>query len=54
MLSKRSITLCGIVVFLFIFLATLVSINAADTTSQVIAHIDEILQANPLKAGEKA
>ena len=54
MLSKRNITLCGIVVFLFIFLATLVSINAADTTSQIINHIDEILKDNPLKAGEKA
>jgi mannose-6-phosphate isomerase-like protein (cupin superfamily) len=54
MLSKRNITLSGIVVFLFIFLATLVSINAADTTSQIINHIDEILKDNPLKAGEKA
>jgi mannose-6-phosphate isomerase-like protein (cupin superfamily) len=54
MLSRRNITLCGIVVFLSIFLATLVSIDAADTTSQIINHIDEILQANPLKAGEKA
>jgi len=54
MLSRRNISISGIVVFLFIFLATLVSINAADTTSQIITHIDEILKANPLKAGEKA
>jgi len=54
MLSKRNISISGIVVFLFIFLVTLVSINAADTTSQIITHIDEILKANPLKAGEKA
>jgi anti-sigma factor ChrR (cupin superfamily) len=54
MLSKRNITICGIVVFLFIFLATSVSIHAEDTTSQIITHIDEILKDNPLKAGEKA
>ena len=53
MLSKRNITICGIFVFLFIFLATLASINAADTTSQIISNIEEILNANPLKAGEK-
>jgi len=29
-------------------------LNAADTTSQVIAHLDEILKENPLKPGEKA
>ncbi len=54
MLSKRNITICGIVVFLFIFLATLVPINAADTTEQIINQIDEILKSNPLPAGEKA
>ena len=54
MLSKRNITMCGIVVFAFIFLATLVPINAADTTEQVIVQIDEILKENPLKPGEKA
>lgn len=54
MLSKRNITLCGIVLFMFIFLATLVSINAADTTEQIINQIDEILEKNPLKPGEKA
>ena len=54
MLSKRNITLSGIVVFLFIFLATLVPIKAADTTEQIIKQIDEILKENPLKPGEKA
>jgi len=53
MLSRRNITTCGIVIFLLIFIATLVSINAADTTSQIITNIEEILNANPLKAGEK-
>ena len=53
MLSKRNVAVCGMVIFLFIFIATLTSINAADTTSQVMTRIDEILNANPLKAGEK-
>lgn len=54
MLSKRNITTCGIVVLLSIFLATLVPINAADTTEQIISQIDEILKENPMKPGEKA
>jgi hypothetical protein len=54
MLSKRNITICGIAVGLFFFFGTLTVINAADTTSQIIAHIDEILKANPLPPGEKA
>ncbi len=53
MLSKKDLSICGITVFLFIFLATLVCANAQDTTSQIINHIDEILNANPLKPGEK-
>ena len=53
MLSRRNITICGIVIFLFIFITSLVSVNAADTTSQIITNIEEILNANPLKAGEK-
>jgi mannose-6-phosphate isomerase-like protein (cupin superfamily) len=53
MLSKKNISICGIAVFLFIFLATLVSTNAQDTTSQIINHINEILIANPLKLGQK-
>ena len=54
MLSRRNITICGIVVFAFIFLATLVPINAADTTEQIINQIDQILKENPMKPGEKA
>ncbi len=54
MLSKRNISICGIGFCLFFFLATLANLNAADTTSQIITHIDEILTQNPLKAGEKA
>jgi len=52
MLSKKNITLYGMVVLFFIFQVTLVSLNAADT-SQIISHIDKILEENPLKAGEK-
>lgn len=54
MSSKRNIAFLGIVVFLFIFIISLVCLNAADTPSQIVTHIDEILKANPLKAGEKA
>ena len=53
MLSKRNIAICGILAYL-LFFGTLTVINAADTTSQIIAHIDEILKANPLPPGEKA
>ncbi len=52
MLSKRNITICGIVIFLS-FLIALVPINAADTTEQIINQIDGILKENPLKTGEK-
>jgi mannose-6-phosphate isomerase-like protein (cupin superfamily) len=54
MLSPKNISICGIVICLFFFLATLTNLNAADTTSQIITHIEEILKENPLKAGEKA
>ena len=53
MLSRRNITICGIAVFLCIFLASPISIKAADTTEQIIKQIDEILKENPLKPGEK-
>jgi len=54
MSSKRNIAFFGIVIFLFIFIISLVSLNAADTPSQIITHIEEILKTNPLKVGEKA
>lgn len=53
MLSRRNISICGIVICLFFILATLTNLNAADTTSQIITHVDEILKQNPLKAGEQ-
>ena len=54
MLSRKNVVICGIVIFLFIFIASSASINAADTTSQIKTTIEETLNANPLKAGEKA
>jgi mannose-6-phosphate isomerase-like protein (cupin superfamily) len=53
MLSKRNTSMCGIVVCLFLFFATLTLTNAADTTSQIVTHVDEILKQTPLKAGEQ-
>jgi quercetin dioxygenase-like cupin family protein len=43
----------AVVICLIFVLATSTNGNAADTTSQLVANVDEILQANPLKAGEK-
>jgi hypothetical protein len=54
MLSKKNVSICGIIAFVLIFLATSASIYAADTTSQIITHVDEILNENPLKTGEKS
>ena len=51
MLSKKNVSICGIIAFVLIFLATSASIYAADTTSQIITHVDEILNENPLKTG---
>jgi quercetin dioxygenase-like cupin family protein len=53
MLSKRNTSMCGIVVCLFLFFATLTLTNAADTTSQIVTHVNEILKQNPIKAGEQ-
>jgi quercetin dioxygenase-like cupin family protein len=51
MLSRKAeVTL---VVCLLVLLTIAANGNAVDTTSQLVAHVDEILQANPLKAGEK-
>jgi hypothetical protein len=54
MLSKKNVSICGIIAFVFIFITTSVSIRAADTTSQIVTHVDEILNENPLKTGEKS
>lgn len=54
MLSRRNISICGIVICLFFFLATLPNLNAADTTFPIITDIDKILKDNPLEAGKNA
>ncbi len=53
MLTKRNTSIWGIAIGLSFFLSISANLNAADTTSQLITHIDEILQANPMKVGEK-
>lgn len=54
MLSKRSTSLSGMAICLFIFFASFTLANAADTASQIVTQVDQILKDNPLKAGEKA
>jgi mannose-6-phosphate isomerase-like protein (cupin superfamily) len=52
-MSKRKFFTWGIV-FCFVFsffMAT--SLRAANTTDQILTQIDDILKANPLKAGDK-
>jgi len=53
MLSNRDISIWAIIICVSFFLLTVTNLNAADTTSQIITHVDEILKENPLKAGEK-
>jgi quercetin dioxygenase-like cupin family protein len=53
MLSKRNTFIRGIGVCLFLFFATLTLTSGADTTSQIVTHVDEILKGNPLKTGEQ-
>lgn len=53
MLSKRNTSVSGVVVCLLLFFATFTVTNAADTTSQIVTHVDQILKENPLKAGEQ-
>jgi len=53
MLFKRIVSISGIVVCLFFFFA-LTTVQAADTTEQIIKRVDDILKENPLKPGEKA
>ncbi len=52
MVSKRSISICGIVSFFFFFV-NLASANTASAFEQIINNIDDILQANPLPPGQK-
>jgi len=54
MLLTRNIAILGIILFLFASFATLAPANGADTTWQIMTHIDEVLEENPLPAGEKS
>ncbi len=54
MVSKRTILVLGIVGCLSFLPSMVMNLHAADTTSQTIAHVDEILQENPLRAGEES
>lgn len=54
MLSKRNISICGIVGFLFLLFVCLASVNVVNAGEQILTQIEEILKANPLKADEKA
>ena len=52
MLSKRNIPIWSMVLGLSLLLLSSTNLNAADTTSQVMTHIDEILKANPIEVGK--
>jgi mannose-6-phosphate isomerase-like protein (cupin superfamily) len=54
MVSKRNISMWGSVFCLSFCLLTLSNAGAADTTLQVMTHIDEILKENPMRAGTNA
>jgi len=48
-----SASIC-VVSWLFLSLSTLTPANAQDTTEQILSQLDEILNQNPLPAGQKA
>ena len=52
MVSKKNVSILGMVVCLFFLLSPLTNLNAADTTIPFISSIDEILKANPMEAGK--
>ena len=49
MLKKVAI---AVFICLIVFLTTATNVNAADTTGQIFAQVDDILKANPLKPTE--
>jgi quercetin dioxygenase-like cupin family protein len=51
--SMRSALLCVIGVCLFISQSGLAPVNAQDSTEQILSRLDEILNQNPLPAGQK-
>lgn len=53
MLSQRTISMFGILAGLLFVLSPAMNVNAADTAIPIITHIDEVLSANPIEAGQK-
>jgi len=49
----RKIFNWAVLVCLVLLFFAVSSAHAADTTDQILTHVDDILNANPLKAGEK-
>ena len=52
-MRKRRIFTWGIITCVVLTFLTITTVKAANTTDQIIAQIDDILKANPLKAGDK-
>ncbi|MFC1812531.1 cupin domain-containing protein [Thermodesulfobacteriota bacterium] len=54
MLPIRNIAILGILFCLFASFAALALANEANTTWQIMTHIDKVLKENPLPAGKKS
>jgi quercetin dioxygenase-like cupin family protein len=54
MLSKKGIYVCGLITYLFLAFTTPASATDANTTWQIIGHVEEMLKDNPLPAGAKS
>ncbi len=54
MLSTRNVTIFGIVFCLFASFTTRALANEANTTWQIITHIDKVLKENPLPVEKKS
>jgi quercetin dioxygenase-like cupin family protein len=54
MLSKKTFSITRIVISLSCILLVSTNLNAADTLSQILTDIDQILKENPLKPGDKS
>ncbi|HVO68049.1 MAG TPA: cupin domain-containing protein [Syntrophales bacterium] len=52
-MRKRNICTWGIIACIVLSFLTITAVKAANTTDQIITQIDDILKANPLKAGDK-
>lgn len=50
---KRSMLIAGLVVGLILSFLIVVPAKAADTVDQLLTKVDDILSANPMKAGDK-